>query len=340
MIALAIMPAVTTARGLWFVGPRQVELRTATLAPLDDGEALVTTLFSGVSAGTELLAYRGRLDPDMAVDETIGALGGTFRYPFQYGYSCVGRVEETRGDLAVGDLVFAFHPHQDRFVTAATNLVAVGDVDPRRATLLPFVETALQLTLDAGPVLEEPVVVSGLGVVGLLTTVLLQRAGARVIAIEPREWRRRVATGLGATAVGPDDAASALDAAGRPDGVPLVVEVSGSPDALAPALRLLAHEGTALVGSWYGSQPVELPLGDRFHRRRLTIRSSQVSTIPAQLSARWDRSRRLAAVSELLATMPLEVLATHCFDFEHAATAYAALDAGQEGLLHVALRYN
>jgi 2-desacetyl-2-hydroxyethyl bacteriochlorophyllide A dehydrogenase len=334
------MPAVTTARGLWFVAPRRVELRAATLGPLADGEVLVKTLFSGVSAGTELLAYRGRLDPQMAVDEAIGALGGTFRFPFRYGYSCVGRVEETRGRLAVGDLVFAFHPHQDRFVAATTDLVPLGDVDPRVATLLPFVETALQLTLDAGPVLEEPVVVSGLGVVGLLTVVLLQRAGARVIAIEPREWRRQIASRFGATAVVPEHPSAALDAAGRPDGVPLVIEVSGSPDALAPALRLLAHEGTALVGSWYGSQPVVLPLGDRFHRRRLTIRSSQVSTIPARLSSRWDRSRRLTAVIELLATLPLDALATHSFDFDDAAAAYAALDAGQEGLLHVALRYN
>jgi 2-desacetyl-2-hydroxyethyl bacteriochlorophyllide A dehydrogenase len=340
VIALAIMPAVTTGRGLWFVGPGHVEVRSVPLAPLAEGQVLVKTLFSGVSAGTELLAYRGRLDPEMALDETIGALGGTFRFPFQYGYSCVGRVEESRSDLAVGDLVFAFHPHQDRFVAAATDLVAVGAVEPRVATLLPFVETALQLTLDAGPVLEEPVVVSGLGVVGLLTVVLLQRAGARVIAVEPLGWRRQLAAAFGATALAPEHPTAALDAADRPEGVSLVIEVSGSPDALAPALRLLAHEGTALVGSWYGSQPVVLPLGDRFHRRRLTIRSSQVSTIPARLSSRWDRARRLAVVTDLLQTLPLRALATHTFDFESAAAAFAALDAGRAGLLHVALRYN
>ena len=64
----------------------------------------------------------------------------------------------------------------------------------------------------------------------------------------------------------------------------LVIEVSGNPAALPDALRLLAHEGTALVASWYGTRDAVLPLGDRFHRRRLTIRSTQVSTIPARLA--------------------------------------------------------
>ena len=103
---------------LWFVGPRQVEIREDG-APRRwrDGQVLVrTTVFSGISAGTEMLAFRGQLDPEMALDETIGALGGTFRYPFRYGYSCVGMSRRADPTLGVGDLVFAFHPHQDRFV--------------------------------------------------------------------------------------------------------------------------------------------------------------------------------------------------------------------------------
>ena len=327
-------------RSLWFVAPRQVEVRPVTMPPLVEGQVLVATEYSGVSAGTELLAYRGQLDPEMAVDETIGALGGTFRYPFQYGYSCVGRVVEGRSELAVDDLVFAFHPHQDRFVARASDLVRLPPIDARLATLLPFVETALQLTLDAGPVLEETVVVSGLGVVGLLTAMLLQRGGAHVIAVEPRRWRRELAAELGTAAVDPDAVDEALAAAGRPHGVGLLVEVSGNPQALADGLRLLAFEGTALVGSWYGRQDAVLPLGDRFHRRRLTIRSSQVSTIPARLSSRWDRTRRLAVVIRLLGALPLERLATHTVHLDDAAEGYATLDAGAEGLVHLALGYS
>jgi NADPH:quinone reductase-like Zn-dependent oxidoreductase len=151
------------ARSVWFRAPRTTEL-----APLREEQVLVRASYSGISAGTELLTYRGELDPEMAVDETIGALGGTFRYPFQYGYSWVGVVEESRSPLAVGQTVFAFHPHQSHFVADASDLVVLEGVEARLATLFPLVETALQITLDAGPLYGERVVVFGLGTVGAL----------------------------------------------------------------------------------------------------------------------------------------------------------------------------
>jgi threonine dehydrogenase-like Zn-dependent dehydrogenase len=108
---------------------------------------------------------------------------------------------------------------------------------------------------------------------------------------------------------------------------------------LANALRLLAHEGTALVVSWYGTTNVSLPLGAEFHRRRLTIRSTQVSSIPARLRGRWSSERRRQAVRDLLAELPLHALATHTVPFERAPDAFAALDRRQEGLIHTALGY-
>ena len=296
---------------------------------------LLRTIYSGISTGTELLAYRGQLDPGLPIDETIGALGGTFRYPFQYGYSCVAVVEQTRSSVRRGDVVFVFHPHEDLIVTAGGAVIPLGSVDAREATLYPYVETALQIALDAGAVLGDTVVVFGLGVVGTLTSVLLQRAGARVVAVDPQADRREVAARIGVPAAAPDDLTTALDDAR----VPLVIESSGNPDALRQALPLLAHEGTALVASWYGTKAVTLPLGQEFHRRRLTIRSSQVSTIPAWLADRWDVDRRRRHAVELLDELPLSALATHTFTFEDAADAYRALDAGEPGLVHAALRY-
>ncbi len=330
---------MASARSLWFVGPREVEIRTVPVPPLADGQVLVRSACSGISAGTELLAYRGQLDPGLSRDDTLGALAGTFRYPFPYGYSAVGWIEESRAHIAPDELVFAFHPHQDRFVVDATDVVTLDEVEPRAATMLPLVETALQIALDAGSVLEQVVAVVGAGAIGLLTAVMLQRGGARVVVVEPRPWRRELAAALGATATAPDEVADALAAAGRPDGVSLVVEASGSPEALAGALDLLAHEGTLLVASWYGSRPAVLPLGGKFHRRRLTIRSTQVSTIPARLSDRWDRRRRLDAAARLVPALPLDALATHMFPFEDAPAAYRAIDEGIPGLVHAALGY-
>jgi threonine dehydrogenase-like Zn-dependent dehydrogenase len=122
-------------------------------------------------------------------------------------------------------------------------------------------------------------------------------------------------------------------------GVPLVVDATGRPSALAHALELLRHEGEVLVCSWYGTKDVSLPLGGEFHRRRLQIRSTQVSTIPARLAERWDVQRRRRVATKLLSELPLKLLATHDVPFDQAGEAYAALDRGDAGLMHVGLRY-
>lgn len=325
-------------RALWFVGPRQIELRAAELGPVGDDEARVRTLCSGVSAGTELLAFRGELPADLDVDESFGSVTGTFTYPFRYGYSAVGEVEAVGGSvrgLACGDVVFAFHPHQERFVASSAELLPIPGLAPRLAVLLPYVETALQITLDAGSVFGEPVVVCGLGVLGVLVCCLVQRAGGDVIAIEPQQWRRDAAADVGIVAVDPDEAAAAVPTGG----VPLAIECSGNPAALAPVLGLLSHEGTVLVASWYGTKPVTLPLGGDFHRRRLTIRSTQVSTIPAAAAGRWSRRRRIEHARELAAALPLAALASHTIPFRRAAEGYELLDAGAAGVIHMAFGY-
>lgn len=328
------------ARAVQFTAPRQVAVVPVPVPDEPaDGQLLVRTAYSGISAGSELLAYRGELDRTLPRDERLGGLaGGTFDYPFGYGYACTGQVE--RG-AAPGTPVFAFHPHQERFVVGVADAVELpAQADLRTATWLPLVETALQVSLDAGPRLGEPVALLGLGAVGLLTGLLLARAGARVLAGEPDPARRATATRLGLRAVDPAGlpALVAAETAGR--GVGVLVELSGAPAALAAGLPLLAHEGTALVGSWYGTKPVSLPLGAEFHRRRLTIRSSQVSTVPAALAARWDVPRRRAVARDLLGELPIGDLPTVEYPLERAPAAYAALDVGTAGALHVTLRYD
>src|SRR5205085_5809324 len=93
-------PTGMKARELLFVEPGVVEIRDVDVPDPGAGEVLVRTAFSGISGGTEMLAYRGDLDPDMRRDETLGALRGTFRYPFAYGYAAAGVVERPRGPLA------------------------------------------------------------------------------------------------------------------------------------------------------------------------------------------------------------------------------------------------
>jgi 2-desacetyl-2-hydroxyethyl bacteriochlorophyllide A dehydrogenase len=317
-----------------------VELVHVDVPKPERGQVLVRTELSGISGGTELLAYRGEVDPDLPLDDSIGALGGTFRFPFRYGYSAVGVVERSSSaEVPTGSRVFAFHPHQELFVVDDGDTVVLGGEDPRIATLLPLVETALQIALDAGLRLGEVVVVTGLGAVGMLAGALLARAGATVIGSDPLGWRRDAAKGFGLNAVMPEELGEVVGEVTDGRGVPLVVEASGSPEVLVASLPLLAREGIALVCSWYGTKPVPLPLGAEFHRKRLTIRSTQVSSIPAAQRVRWNRRTRLQAARSLLGELPLDRIASHEFPFGRAADAYACLDRGDEGLVHAALRY-
>jgi len=327
------------ARAVHFTGPCRVELRDLDLPEPAGERVLVATERSGISSGTELLAYRGQVDPALPLDEAIGALAGTFAYPFRYGYSAVGRVLRPAGGWREGQRVFAFHPHQDRFVADPGELMEADGLDPATATMYPLVETALQVSLDAAPRLGERVVVVGLGAVGILVAALLARAGAEVLGCEPLPARRSAAGAFGIEAVPPERVGASVAERTGGRGADLVVEASGNPEALGPALELLGHEGVALVCSWYGTKPASLPLGGAFHRRRLTIRSTQVSTIAAAQRARWDRPRRAELAWRLTRELPLHALASREFDFERAADAYAWLDAGRGDLVHAVLRY-
>jgi threonine dehydrogenase-like Zn-dependent dehydrogenase len=173
----------------------------------------------------------------------------------------------------------------------------------------------------------------------MLSAVLLERTGAVVRGSDPDPTRREAAAALGVAAVPPDRLREEIGRATDARGADLLVEASGDPSALPGGLELLAHEGTALVCSWYGTKPVPVPLGAAFHRRRLTIRSTQVSTIPRALQDRWTRERRRAEAVRLLQELPVKVLATHEFAFDQAARAYEALDRREPRLVHAALRY-
>jgi threonine dehydrogenase-like Zn-dependent dehydrogenase len=152
------------------------------------------------------------------------------------------------------------------------------------------------------------------------------------VIAEPQAWRRVLASSLGVNTAAPEELPEA--------DVPLVIDASGNPDAPAMALNMLAHEGTLLVASWFGTKPVVLPLGGAFHRRRLIIRSTQVSTIPARLSGTWTRSRRRREAVGLLNELPLAQLCTHVFPFGQAAEAFRAVDQGKPGLMHAVLDYD
>ncbi len=326
-------------RGLFFTGERTVECRSVDVAPPAAGEVRVETAVSAISAGTELLVYRNEMPADRPLDATIDSLSDDFSYPLQYGYAAVGTVVETGPDVSetwLGRTVFAFEPHQTQFRTTVDSLIVLPEtLSPAAGSLYPTVETATNLVLDSNPRLGEEVVVFGAGVIGLCTTRLLSEFPlADLAVVEPLATRREAALELGADrAIDPETAGDQLG------DVDLVLELSGQPDALNDALEAVGYDGRIVVGSWYGTKRKPIDFGTRFHRNRVEIISSQVSTIDPTLRGRWDTDRRTACALEWLERLEAPQLISHRVPFEDAASAYGRLDSTPETALQVVLTY-
>ncbi len=327
---------------VWFPRARAVEIREEPIGDPGPGEVRIRAVISALSHGTERLVYRGEVDPGLALD--LPTLAGGYGFPVKFGYASVGRVVAAGRDVGAmreGDLVFALHPHQEEYVLAATLAHRLPEgLAPEAGVFLANLDTAVNVVLDAKPRLAENVIVFGQGVVGLLVTQLLRRAGARVIAVEPAARRAAMSARCGADPVlVPSDLSLVPQLTGG-RGADIAVEASGNAAALQQAIDSVAVEGTIVVCSWYGEKPVTLDLGGRFHRGRLRIVSSQVGGIDPSLAPRWDRARRLAVAAELLTELRLAELITHRFPFARAADAYAVLDERPADTVQVVLDYS
>jgi threonine dehydrogenase-like Zn-dependent dehydrogenase len=304
-------------RGLWYVGPGEAELRAAVLPSPGKDEVLVRTLYSAVSRGTERLVSAGRLPRGEWRRMRAPAQEGEFPFPVKYGYAAVGVVEHGPPALR-GRAVFALHPHQERFVLPAREVVPLpAGVPPRRAVLAANLETALNAQWDSGVAAADRVLVIGGGVVGCLVAALAaQLPGAAVTLVDVDPARATVAAQLGAAFALPQAA---------PAGADVVFHCSASAEGLALALRNAGEEATIVELSWYGDGEVALPLGADFHSRRLRIVSSQVGRVAASHRARWSPRRRLEAALALLADPCFDALPLEEVAFEDAVTALPRL---------------
>ncbi|MDR5672974.1 Threonine dehydrogenase or related Zn-dependent dehydrogenase [Halalkaliarchaeum sp. AArc-CO] len=332
-------------RRLSFVAPGEVELERAERPTPGRNQLRVETTVSAISSGTELLIYRGEAPERLPIDESLPAFSGRFTYPLRYGYAAVGVVDEVGQDVPeewAGQRVFAFNPHESHFLASPEEVVPVPDgIESQSATLLPLVETAINFVHDGGPRLGERVAVFGQGTVGLLTTELLTRFPLdQLVAIDPVETRRKLARRLGVDrAIAPAALEEQYDSESEGAGTDLAFEVSGNPEALDDAIHTAGYDGRIVVGSWYGTKEATLDLGAEFHRNRITIESSQVSTVDPALRGRWDADRRLSTAWELLEDFDTEPLITHREPLSNAEIAYERLADKSDGVVTTLFEY-
>ncbi|MEJ5223236.1 MAG: zinc-binding alcohol dehydrogenase [Anaerolineales bacterium] len=315
---------------LYFTAPHTVERRTEPLPAPQPDEVLVQTRYSAISPGSEMLVYAG-LCP--SVPDAHDPLSSALTYPTPYGYACVGQIISTGAQVSpslAGHWVFAFQPHTSHFTAPLAALHFLpADIAPEAACFLPNTETAVNLVQDAAPLLGERALVLGQGIIGLLTTALLARFPlAALVTADRYPLRRAASLAAGATAsLDPlaDDFHSQARTLLGDAGADFSLEVSGAPAALNDALVLTRFSGRVVIGSWYGKKDVALDLGGAFHRSRLMLIASQVSTIRPDLSARWDKSRRFEVAWDALRRIQPQQWVTHRLPFQRAAEAYRLL---------------
>ena len=331
------------ARGLWFTAARQAELLDEEVAAPRDDQVMIRALTSMVSAGTEMLIYRGQIPAED--DLGLETCAGSFGFPVKYAYQVVGEVVQAGASTRFrpGDRVFARHPHQDLFTMRDVSMLLFGlpdDLPAERAVFANLLDVALNCSLDVPVRHGDVVVVYGQGIVGSLTAQLARRTAGTLVVVDPVAARREFATSWGADrAVPPDGAEAAVAELTDGRGADICIEATGVPAALQSAIRAGGQEAVIAVISFFGGKTVPLVLSPEFHYRRQRIISSQVSTIGSGLQPRWSMERRMEHAFRLLEDPTLRTNVTHTFPFDEAPQAYRLLDEDAASAMGVLLTY-
>lgn len=353
------------SRFLRMAAPRSVAVIDQPSVPLDAGQARVRTIYSGISAGTELTAYRGTnpyltsiWDPASRLFEPgLEALG----YPLDgWGYSEVGEVVElappagqsvgtadSDPPVQVGDLVWGIWGHRDEGVLAAESLrghVLPEGMDPLAGAFVRVGAIALSAVLaaDLGP--GSTVAIFGQGVIGLLATRFAVLNGAKVIAVDGIQARRRRALEWGAQhALSPaPELASDIRRITSGAGVDVAIELSGNYRALHEATRAVGADGTVIAAGFYQGEASGVRFGEEFHHNRVQLLASQIGSVPNRLRSRWTVPRLQQTVVDHLADgrVNAPALVTHTFSLADSAKAYVLLDTDPESALQVVLEFS
>lgn len=347
----------TMSKVVVFRSPKVVDIEEAEDRPLQEGEVRLRTLYSGISAGTELTAYRGT-NPylhkqwDASRRLFVPAEDPQLNYPLSgWGYEEVGEISELGPNVdgvALGDKVYGTWGHRSRHtvtVEYAQSRILPGNLEPILGIFSQIGAIALNGVHDANIRIGETVAVFGLGVPGQIASQLARKSGARVIGVDLIERRLEVARESGAIDIGLEAGEGSVAekirelTAGR--GADVAIEASGTTQALHEAVRSVGYSAKVVALGFFQGNAQGLFLGEEFHHNRINIVCSQISGVDPQLSYRWNRERLVRTAMQLQSdgTLDLRPLITHEFPVSSASEAFSLLDQAPEAALQVVLDF-
>ena len=345
-------------KGVVFTKPRTVGFESYDDLPLGPRELRVRTLYSGISAGTEMTAYRGSnpyLSKQWDVKNRLFLASEAPSQPYPlsgWGYEEVGEVIEVGAEvtsLKVGDIVYGTWGHRTKHILQeeyANKRIKPDGLDPILAIYSHLGPIALNGILDANIHVGETVAVFGLGVLGQLIAQLAKLSGARVCGVDMIEKRLELAKELGAIEEGfnPQDISPAEKIKARTDGrgADVTIEVTGNARALNEAVRATAYSARVVALGFFQGEAQGLLLGEEFHHNRISLVCSQISNVDPALSYRWDRLRLIHTIMDLQAKglLNLRPVITHVIPFKDAAQGFQILDETPDQALQVVLDFS
>jgi len=345
---------MSSNKALILTAPRELAFEESAFDPLGPDEVRIRTLFSGISAGTELTQYRGT-NPFMhrRFDEAqrlfVDAEVPSWDWPVRnLGYEESGEIVEVGGgiaDLKVGQRLFGTWNHKTHHVATADyvreRLLPEG-ADPRIGIFSHIGAVALNGVHDAQIRIGDTIAVFGLGVPGQIVAQAARASGARVIAIDPDAARCDIAIRHGAhLAIEPADAAEEIKRLTGGRGADACIEVSGAPPALGEAIRAAAYNARVVAMGFFQGAIPGLKLGEEFHHNRIQLICSQISGVSPDASYRWSKPRLWRSAIELQhgGTLDLIPLITHRAPFTDAPELFDQLDRGAPGMLQAMLEF-
>jgi threonine dehydrogenase-like Zn-dependent dehydrogenase len=338
-----------------FEGPREVGLREYEERPLQPNEVRLRTLYSGISAGTELTAYRESnpyLSKRWDEERRLFVEGGvSLQHPIEgWGYEEVGEVAEVGSEVTLvmpGEVIYGTWGHKSTTVVQedwAAQRRLPPHVDPMVGIFSRIGAISLNAVLDADIHVGEYVAVFGQGVPGLIAAQLARLNGGTVIAVDGIPKRLELAKELGAAHVVnfmEQSPAEKIKDLTENRGADVCIEISGSYRALHEAIRSTAYNSKVVSSGFFQGEGIGLSLGEEFHHNRINVVSSQIFGVSLALDHRWTVERLERTVMTLAAEekVGLKSLVTHVFEVEEAEEAFRLLDEDPSEAVQVVLEF-